>query len=414
MTTNQPASQPASQPEQQVGPLIGIGLLTRLVIDTGVQIFYPFLPIIAGGMGITTITLGRLIGLRGIMGLFSPLFGTLADRRGYRRVMQIALLLGGLGFVIIGVSRNLWMTTVGVMTFGLGAYAFTPTLQAYLSSRLPYSRRARGLGILEYAWALAGIVGLFLAGILIEATSWRTPFVLFGVLLLVAVFVYGRLPARPQTEQLIGKTTPLLSPKQDEAPFMVRVRRFLDMGENARSVWSVIFTSAFLMFGAFNFFISYGSWLVEDFGLGAAALGRVALVLGISDLVGSVSVSLFSDGIGKRRSVLIGALASGIGFFVLPFFNVGLITAVIGIFIARSFFEFAVVSNMTVLSEQVKEQRGKVLTIGSAVALTGSSVVGFTGPWAFDTFGVWGLGILSGCAMLVAFFLTLSFTVEPE
>ena len=84
--------------------LLGIGLATRLVVDTGVQIFFPFLPIIAQGMGLSTVVLGRLVSLRSLTGLFSPLFGTMADQRGYRFTMRLSLLLAGVGFCAIGLS----------------------------------------------------------------------------------------------------------------------------------------------------------------------------------------------------------------------------------------------------------------------------------------------------------------------
>ena len=82
-------------------------------------------------------------------------FGALADRRGYRDVMQIGLFLNALGYFIVGSSINVWMAAIGMMLGGLGHFVFGPTLQAYLSARLPYAQRARGLGILEYSWALA-------------------------------------------------------------------------------------------------------------------------------------------------------------------------------------------------------------------------------------------------------------------
>jgi len=35
--------------------------------------------------------------------------------------------------------------------------------------------------MIEYAWALTGILGLSLIGLLIEQTGWRTPFLLLAV-----------------------------------------------------------------------------------------------------------------------------------------------------------------------------------------------------------------------------------------
>ena len=85
----------ATPKDISVGRLLGIGLATRLLIDTGVQIFFPFLPIFAQGMGLSTVIMGRLMSLRSVMGLLSPFFGTMADQRGYRFTMRLTLLLAG-------------------------------------------------------------------------------------------------------------------------------------------------------------------------------------------------------------------------------------------------------------------------------------------------------------------------------
>ena len=146
--------QPDADNNISVTRLLGIGLATRFMVDTGVQIFFPFLPIIARGMGISTVIMGQLVSLRSLMGLFSPLFGTMADRRGYRFTMRLSLLLVGLGFLMVGISRSVWLAAPGMALMGLGSFSFVPTLQAYLSNRLPYQQRARGLGNL---WSMLGL-----------------------------------------------------------------------------------------------------------------------------------------------------------------------------------------------------------------------------------------------------------------
>src|SRR5690606_32344385 len=139
--------------------LITTSISARLLIDISVQMFNPFLPIFATGLKTDVVTLGRVLSLRSLMGLLAPLFGSWADRYGYRRVMRIALITAALGLWIIGLSSNVFAALPGFILLGLALAGFTPTLQAYLSARLPYARRARGMGMLEYSWALTGIVG---------------------------------------------------------------------------------------------------------------------------------------------------------------------------------------------------------------------------------------------------------------
>ena len=77
------------------------------MIDTTLQIFNPFLTIIAAGAGISVVAMGRLVSLRSMMGLTAPVLGALADRIGYRRVIRGSLLAVAAGMLVIGFSTGL-------------------------------------------------------------------------------------------------------------------------------------------------------------------------------------------------------------------------------------------------------------------------------------------------------------------
>jgi|GEM_PF-205816 len=445
--------------------LIGLGLLTRLLFDTGVQVFFPFLNVLAQGGNMTPVELGRLLGLRSLTGVFSPFFGAFADRQGYRKVMRLGLLLASLGYYAIGSSTDWLSFVVGLVLSGLGTFAYLPTLQSYLSAYLPYHRRARGLGMVEFSWALSGIVGLSLIGQLIALAGWRAPmFVLSGTLLLM-FFYYRRLPSarvhdgaavsavtraeawRKNGLEVLGVATlfvalkllgeavwrlPLLatgagasllflfyrgwpSLKMTFAPTfeLSRFKQFFDLGQNRRSAWSALGTVALTMFAGMHVFISYGSWLLQEYGLGPAQLGGVALVLGSADLCGSVLVSALGDRLGKRRSVLIGSAVVSLAFFTLPWLNKSVFLAVVGLAFVRFSFEFTVVSNIPLLSEQVPKQRGKLMTLATTTGVLGTALSSITGPWAYLSYGVWGIGLIPALALLLSLALVAWNVREP-
>lgn len=366
--------------------LVGMGLLIRLMVDTGVQMFFPFQPIIAAGMGISAVALGRLVSLRSAMGLFSPIFGVIADQYGYRRTMQIGLMGTAVGMILVALSQSIWVAGAGMVILGIGTFAFTPTLQAYMSDQLPAERRARALALTEYSWALAGIVGLFLAGLLIEQTSWRAPFFILSGGLFIAAMSLGRLPGRA-TKQ--AEKRPISTPAS-----------FFALGTNPRSTWATILSGCLIMFSGFHLFISYGNWLFAEYNQGAAELGTIALIMGIADMAGSGIVSLIGDRFYKRHLMIAGALAGIGGYLLLPVMNRGLITAVIGLLIVRLMFEFIIVSTLVLMSEQAPAQRARAMTLGAAGALLGSTTAGFTGPLAYQQFGVSGLAFPPILALL--------------
>jgi len=380
--------------------LISTGVLARFIVDTGSQIFNPFLPIVAAGLKTNVVTLGWLVSLRSAMGLLAPVFGSLADRRGYRPVMCFGLVFCSIGSLIVGISGNLMLAAIGMLFWGIGIAAFVPTLHAYLSSQLPYARRARGIGILEYSWALAGIVGLFSMGLLISVSSWRAPFLVISFGLVVMAFVVQKLPAVETRKKAstVGGSKNFLD--------------FFRLGSNSVSAYATIVSGACFGFAAMQVFIAHGEWLSREYGIGAAGLGTIAMLLGCTDLCGSVSVSLFVDRIGKRQSVLLGCVGAFFGYLLMPILNVNLYLAVLGIAIARTCFEFAIVSNIALLSEQVPDQRGKVMTLGSAGTLIGFTFAGPAGPWLYTDYGVQGLSLTS--AMMTALAIAICWSCVRE
>src|SRR6056297_1011171 len=177
-----------------IGYLVAVGVTAKLFIDTSVQLYNPFLMVYAAGLGVSAVTMGQLVSLRNIMGLAAPVIGHLADRVGYRLIMRLSLLLAGLGILLLSTGAGLPVLILSMVVAGLGQGGFTPNLHSYLSSKLPYSKRSRYLGIVEYSWALAGIIGLALIGVLIELFSWREPLYVLGGGLIAAAVLLGTLP----------------------------------------------------------------------------------------------------------------------------------------------------------------------------------------------------------------------------
>lgn len=405
-----PATPSAQQEDTIAFPrLMAVSISTRLFIDTTVQIFSPFLAIFAQGLGVSVVTMGQLLSLRSIVGLVTPLIGTLADRYGYRRMMRLMILTIVGGLLLLGGSQRLATAIAGMLLMGIGLSGFVPILHAYLSTRLPYAIRARGLGILEYSWALAGILGLYAMGQLIAASNWRAPlFVLAGGLavmwVLLGILPSARYHRHAVTVTVTSATEPVFT-SINLLTLFKQIRTFFDLGSQARSAYGAIGVGMTFFFTGMQLFVTYGAWLNLEYGLGAAELGIVALILGCFDLVASVSVSLFTDRLGKLRSVLMGIIGVMIGYALIPFLNVSVVGAVVGIALTRMCFEFSIVSHLSLVSEQVPEHRGKIMSLAATFTLIGSTVATLTGPWLYANQGVWGLTWSSLLAASVAIVL---------
>ena len=398
-------SSPVAGRSMSLARLISICISARLLIDITTQMFNPFLPVFAAGLGTDVAMMGRMVSLRSVMGLLSPVFGSLADRYGYRLVLRAALLTTAVGLAVVGGSQGIPPALVGMAIIGLGTAGFVPTLQAYLSARLPYEQRARGIGILEYSWALTGIVGLSLMGWLIAVTNWRTPFFVISAGLAAMAVVFGVLPSAAEERAAAASTQPA-SPRRGG------IVGFLDVGENRVSTYATMAAAAVSYFAGMQFMIIHGAWYADVYGLGPRELGIVALLFGCFDLVASVSVSLFTDRIGKRRSVILGTVGTLGGYLLIPWLNVGLVPAVLGVALARGAFEFALVSFLPLMSEQVPSRRAKVMTLSAAVSLAAMTVAATLAPLIYIQLGITGVAGVSAVCAAVALTLLLTHVRE--
>ncbi len=398
---------PEEQPSAHVslGRIVGLPLVTRILTDTGFQIFFPFMSIWAQGLGVSTLQMGRILGLRNLTGLVSPLGGALADQYGYRRFLRAEILLIAIGQLLFAYGRIFPLQVAGLMLSGVASFAFIPTLQAYISTRLPYAIRARGMGMMEYAWALAGIVGVFSAGWIIERINWQSPFLILSIGLIVASYLFRTLPGRTSGD---GRAQPSVA-----LSWLPAARQWLiEAGIGSGSARTTILMAALISYGLMNIVFVFGDWLSTEYSASASQLGTVALVMGVADLGGSVIVTLFTDRIGKKRAVLGGSLLSCVVFLVLPALNISLISSVAGLMLMRFVHEFAIVSFFVFASEQAPRRRGSMLSLTGAFSFMGGSLSGFTGPWLYQRMGIRGPCLASALSVVLIPLLGILFLRE--
>ncbi|MFK7805987.1 MAG: MFS transporter [Anaerolineae bacterium] len=390
--------------------ILFIVLIMRIVMDTGTKLFFPYLSVIALGLGTTPVELGKLLSWRNMTGLLSPFLGATADRRGYRPVVSMSLVIAGIGFLVIFFSRSQVGFMIGILLGAFGGAGASPNISAYLSHRLPWEKRSRGLGMVEYAWGLASIIGVSLSGFLIAATNWRAPFLIIGIALFGFAAVFYQFPSS-------GRETSNRPSEKELLTFRLVGKKIFDffyLGPNWRSAVATLIADTCTRFAGFLMFINFGTWLSTQFNLNAAGLATAVFWLGFSDICGSASVSAFGDRIGKRTSVIAGTIAGSIFFTALPFWPNQLAWVIVGIFMARAAFEFSIVSFGVLASEQTPEHRGKLLTQRVALSLISTFLSTRFGPQIFEAYGVIGFAWIGAVSLAISGFVAIFFIRESQ
>ncbi|MGB9437859.1 MAG: MFS transporter [Desulfobacterales bacterium] len=327
---------------------IVVVVICRLVLNTARRFTYPFAPVLSRELGVPLTSITSLIAVNWATSLLGIFFGPLADRFGYRKMMVLGLVMLAVGMFAGGLFPSYGVILITLFLAGLGKMVFDPAVQAYVSERVPYKRRATAIGFLEISWAGSTLLGIPLIALLIDNVGWRSPFFAMGAIGLAGIIVLSVLI--PADEKSISNPRRALSVKN---VFSIIVQDKSSLGALAY----VFFFSAAID----NLFVVYGAWLEKAFSVGIVALGMATGVIGAAELVGEILVATLSDRFGLKRAVMIGVTICIFTYSLLPFVGQSLLTALTGLFIHFLIFEFTIISSLALCTELQPEMRATVI-----------------------------------------------------
>jgi len=337
-----------------------------------VRVTYPFLPAIARGLDISFQQAGLLVAARHCVGLTGALWGIVSERQGYLWGMTIGLTTLLLGSFTVSLSRGFTFALVGFVLIGMSKPVYDPSVQALVSARIPYAKRAKALGILEASWAGSWLLGIPLSGLLIAYFGWHSPFSLISGAALLAIFLTTRLKDVTSTNQASAKNTEQNLSAPSEAP-LGKVGPILILG-----------VSLLMVFANENMVIVYGAWLEGQFHLQVRELGFFSILVGMAELGGELTVVALVDRIGKRKAILGGLTLTGLSYLALPFCQSSIYMALAGLVCMFYLFEFTIVSIFPYVSEMVPAQRGKWLAFNYTALVIGRLCGALSGPWLWQ------------------------------
>lgn len=361
-------------------PLAAI-LFARLLINAQFRIVYPFLPIIARGLGLPLETASLLVGVRSAAGMTSPFYGWLSDRIGRRGVMLGGLLaLAGGAFLLAQPATafrpGLVIALAAFVLLGLSKAAFDPAMQAYVSDAVRYERRGRALGIMELTWAGAWLLGVPLAGLLIARFGWQSPFAVLAALGVAGSALIWRLRPAP-----LAAAAPASGGRFPQLPRDAP-------GWRNRSTVAMLAVSVLVVTANENLFMVYGAWFESQFGLPVATLGLASIVIAVAELAAAATSAGIVDRVGKRRALLVGLALNALAYLLLPRLAGALGVTLAALVIVALTSEFAIVSALPLVSELAPESRGTVMALNAALMSAGVMIVSVIAPRLWSSGGL--------------------------
>jgi predicted MFS family arabinose efflux permease len=383
--------------ERGDGRSVTVMIILFLVFFLGVsdnQMVSPLLPRIADEFKLAPGDVGRLIGPAYALAAASValLVGPASDKFGRRKFLLYASILFGVSLISVAFIRDL-RTLTGVRFFtGLAAGTFSTCSIAYVGDYFPYKRRGTAMSVVQSGYFVALGLGVPVGSVLAQRLGWRSSFVAFGALSLIAfVLLLSRLPEdRPQIAE------------QDFSDRLARrfgnIRLVFESKETVAAVISAFFVSA----GFVGFFYYLFSWLTKAFGFKTEDVGLIYIPLMIASLAGSLIAGPVADRFGKRTISIISTVVLAAGLLLIPHLPWG-IFLLAAFLIAGLAFAFRQGPLQALATELVpKNARGALVATRNTASQVGIAASTAINGWLYDTHGYAAVGLFSAALTIGA------------
>jgi predicted MFS family arabinose efflux permease len=356
----------------------------------------PVLTQIADEFGVSTGTAGLVAAAYGGPGVITGLLvGPYSDRFGRKRFLVAGALIMGAFTILSALAPTFETLIVARAVAGIGGSLIFPNANALIGDLFPYRERGRAMSTVIGFNTMASVIGVPVAGVVAEATSWRVSVGLVGVIAIVAGIGLAAF-LRPTSSNI----------NEDRIWAMYRL-----ILRNRSAVAAII--SSFL--GSLYWF-TWITYLVvffqQTYGLSEGTASTYSLTLGLGVLIGSQIGGRVGDRIGHRRVVAGTIVASGAILLALtnappPLLAAAAMNLALSAVIGARF-----ATNTSLLTEQVPEARGTLFAFSSATASLSIVAGASIGGVFVDTIGFGAIGVFCMAAALLSSVIVLAFVRE--
>ncbi|MEM3737044.1 MAG: MFS transporter [Candidatus Bathyarchaeia archaeon] len=188
----------------------------------------PLLPILIKEFEISTTEAGLLASAFFIpYAIFQLPIGSIADRVDRRLLIGLGLLLSAVGIFLSGLAPNYWTLLIFQAVAGFGGGTYHPSAIAVIAQNFPSEERGRAYGL----HGIATNLSFFITPLMVTHLAtwgWRTPFLLFGLLGVVASAIFLPLAGRQANSATVEE--------RKRMTFVLRNRQLLKLSSINASV----------------------------------------------------------------------------------------------------------------------------------------------------------------------------------
>ncbi|MFI9648078.1 MFS transporter [Streptomyces sp. NPDC052040] len=279
--TERLAPPPPARRDGGRGTLV-VGFITLLIVGTDLFVVSPLLPAIARHFDVSPGAAGSAVTVFSVVYVLgAPVFGSLADRIGRRKVLAAGLVGFALANVLTGVAPSFAVLLLARVLAGLTAAAVSPSVYALVGAAAPAHKRGVWMSTAVAGFLISLTTGAPSGTALAAVWGWRAVFVILA--LPAAVLAAVNLAVWPDTPK----------PAAGAAPAAAALGLFT----RARAV-TVTGLWAFAVYALYTYL---GTGLRQEAKLSTGLVALALIVFGAGAVAGSFGGGRLADRYGARR-----------------------------------------------------------------------------------------------------------------
>lgn len=230
--------------------LFPLGVLVAIqLLDQATQSAFNVLtPNVRDAFHLTNAGILLIVAIAGAAGLACTLpVAVLADRMNRVRILLIGALIGAAFSIGVGLANSVVLVTIMLVGVYMGQAVIFPTHNSLLADWYPVPARPRIYSSHRAGYSIGVISGVLIGAGLATLFSWRVPFLVFAVPIIIVVLIGTRLREPPRgrheqlelSEQMVGSELGEPALLGDAAVVDAPVEPPPSLGEAWRTVWKV-------------------------------------------------------------------------------------------------------------------------------------------------------------------------------
>lgn len=319
----------------------------------------PLLPVITETIRIPDGSGGLLITIYALCyGITAPIFGTMSDRVGRKRMIIIGFTIFSISTFCTGLAKSFEILLLFRGLTGLSGAMIMPSVFALVGDKVTYESRGKAMGTIMGAMIGSTVIGVPIGAFLSEVGNWQWTFYSIGLLTLFLTLLVNH----------------ILRNEKQRNDVHVSIVKTLGAQFKMVSVLFALLATFLWTIGLHGMFSYIGVYYGNNFGLSVGEIGVVIFLAGVDSVAGNILGGKLADKIGKKNVISIASIVTSISVILFSLSIENLVIAITLHIIWSLFIGFGQASLTALISELKPDVRGTVMALNSSAMYIGMTI----------------------------------------